>query len=123
MQEQGKDFLSNFLTEEQIKAITQLKDTLRPEEVAELRTAGERLLRNVKTKSDLLEVIESAARTGAPPDIKSPRLRQMVGGMAKEISSETKATGQTKGSAKRAALRGGTSPTSRRRRRSVSKRR
>ena len=73
MQEQGKDILSSFLTEEQIKAVAQLKDTLKSEEVAELRTAGERLLKNVKTKDDLIEPIESAAQSGlrltsSPPD-------------------------------------------------------
>ncbi|HOB90683.1 MAG: hypothetical protein WBH35_04625 [Bacillota bacterium] len=123
MQEQGKDILSSFLTEEQIKAVAQLKDTLKPEEVAELRTAGERLLKNVKTKDDLIELIESAAQSGAPPDIKSPRLRQMIGGIAKEMSSGVKATGQEKGSAKRAALRTGTSQTSKRKRRGSGKKR
>lgn len=90
MPEQQKDLLTGLLTKEQIQAIAQIKDSLRPEEINELRAAGERLLKNVKTQSDLANLIESAAKTGAPPDIKSPRLRQLVGGMASKISSEAK---------------------------------
>lgn len=115
MQERSKGLLFDLLTEEQIKAIEQLKDSLKPEEINELRTAGEQLLKNVKTREDLLDLIESAAQSG-PPDIKSPRLRQMIGGIARDISSETRGSSHSRGSHKRAVLADGTSPIGRRRR-------
>lgn len=121
MTEQQKELLTGLLTKEQIQAIAQIKDSLRPEEINELRAAGERLLKNVKTQGDLANLIESAAKTGAPPDIRSPRLRQLVGGMASKISSDAK-TGHEQAREKRPDPRQGSSPSGRGKRRSSPKR-
>ena len=83
---QQKDLVSRFVTPEQLESLMKLKESLKPEEIDELRSAGERLLKNVKTEKDLADLIESVSKSGVMPDIKSPRLRSALRGMASEIT-------------------------------------
>lgn len=122
MPEQHSNLLSSFLTQEQLQAIMKLKESLRPEEISELRSAGERLLKNVKTEKDLANLIDSAAKSGSMPEIKSPRLRKMVGGMARTVSSRDNGSTARKGSTKSSATRRPASPARSRRKRIARKR-
>jgi hypothetical protein len=118
---QQKDLVSRFVTPEQLEALMKLKESLRPEEIDELRSAGERLLKDVKTEKDLANLIESAAKTGGPPDIKSPRLRSILKGMASKMPQQSGEASAGKKSA-RSAGSGCACSSAGRKRRSVRKR-
>jgi hypothetical protein len=116
-----KDLVARFVTPEQLEALMKLKDSLKPEEIDELRSAGERLLKDVKTEKDLANLIESAARSGGPPDIKSPRLRSILKGMASKIPHQSSEAPARKKKARSTASGCGCSSAGSRRRRSVRK--
>jgi hypothetical protein len=118
---QQKDLVSRFVTPEQLESLMKLKESLKPEEIDELRSAGERLLKNVKTEKDLADLIESVSKSGVMPDIKSPRLRSALRGMASEITHKRSEASASKGNARSAATGGAASRTGSRRRRNVRK--
>ncbi|NLU41625.1 MAG: hypothetical protein GXX08_05445 [Firmicutes bacterium] len=118
---QQKDLVSRFVTPEQLEALVKLKESLRPEEIDELKSAGERLLKDVKTEKDLANLIESAAKTGGPPDIKSPRLRSIIKGMASNMPHQGGEPPAGKKSTRSAASGCGSCSAGSRKRRSVRK--
>ena len=114
---QQKDLVSRFVTPEQLEALMKLKESLRPEEIDELRSAGERLLKDVKTEKDLA-IYRVGARRPEPARHQVAGLRSILKGM----QAKAQQSGERLEKSARSAGSGCACSSAGRKRRSVRKR-